>query len=520
MNRTFVPSARGALKIICFTTFVAVCGGAVAGTCESLASLELKDTKIAAAQVVPAGAYMPTKPFFMQMGPSPYASLAAFCRVAGNIAPVPDSNIAFEVWLPLEGWNNKLVAVGNGGYSGEIWFPFMAGPLGAGYVAASTDTGHEGPPLDASFALKHPAQVIDFGYRAVHELAVKAKAITIAFYGSPPRHAYWNGCSTGGRQGLAEAQRFPTDFDGIIAGAPANYMTRLSAKYVVASQVIHNEGGLIPPEKLPMLHHAVLAACDGLDGVKDDVIEDPSRCAFDPASLHCAGDDAPTCLTSAQVVSAQTLYGPLVNPRTRVNLFPGVSLGSELGWGEGIGAMVPQPSTLATGIFEFIVFKKKGWDYLTFDVARDIPISEDAVGATLDDIDPNLAPFFDRGGKLLQYHGWADPGIPAQNSIDYYESVRATLDDPDLDRYYRLFMVPGMGHCAGGAGPDRFDALKALDAWVETRRPPETIIASRMTQDGAVDRTRPLCPYPKVAVYRGSGSTDAAAGFACAEPSR
>jgi len=517
MNRSINHHATFALTVLC-ALIGTVPLRALADTCESLATLQLKDTKITMAQVVAAGAFAAPNAFFMPIAPDTYSALPAFCRVAGTIWPVPDSSIAFEVWLPVEKWNTKLVAVGNGGYSGEIWYPFMAAPLGAGYVAASTDTGHTGSPVDASFALKHPEKVVDFGYRAVHELAIKAKAITVAYYGSPPRHAYWNGCSTGGRQGLTEAQRFPLDFDGIVAGAPANYMTRLSAKYVVASQVIHKEDGLIPAEKLPMLHQAVLAACDALDGVKDDVIENPARCSFDPASLHCTDADAPTCLTSAQVVSAQTLYGPLVNPRTQVTLFPGVSPGSELGWGQGVGAMVAQPSTLATGIFEFIVFKKKGWDYKTFDVARDMLVAEDTAGPLLDAIDPNLTPFFDRGGKLLQYHGWADPGIPAQNSIDYYESVRAAVDDPDLDRYYRLFMVPGMDHCAGGAGPSRFDALKALDAWVETGRPPETIIASRVNKAGEVDRTRPLCPYPKVAMYRGDGSTDDAASFTCAVP--
>ncbi len=494
-------------------------GRAAADNCESLASLTLKDAQVTAAEVVAAGAYVAAKPFFIPM-PPPYAALPAFCRVAGRITPTPDSKIAFEVWLPVAGWNGKLVAVGNGGYSGEIWFPFMAAPLGAGYVAASTDTGHEGSPVDASFALKHPEKVIDFGYRAVHELTVKAKAISVAFYGSPPRRAYWNGCSTGGRQGLTEAQRYPADFDGIIAGAPANYMTRLSAKSVVASQVIHKEpANFIPPEKLQMMNGVVLAACDALDGVKDGVIENPLRCEFDPASLHCVDADQPGCLTSAQVVSAQTLYAPMINPRTRVALFPGVSPGSELGWNGPVGAMTPTPSPLATGIFEFIVFQKKGWDYRTFDVARDLPIAEDTAAA-LDAIDPNLAPFFDRGGKLLQYHGWADPGIPPLNSIDYYESVRAAVVGSDLDRTefdnsYRLFMAPGMDHCGGGAGPDQFDALKALDAWIETGKPPESIIAARV-KDGVVERARPLCPYPKVAMYRGEGSTDDAASFGCA----
>lgn len=514
VNRSNTRSAKIALQVL----GMLVGGNALADTCESLASLELKDTKIITAQVVAAGTFTAPTVFFMPIAPDTYSALPAFCRVAGIISPAPDSSIGFEVWLPVDKWNTKLVAVGNGGYSGEIWYPFMARPLAAGYVAASTDTGHLSSPVDASFALKHPEKVVDFGYRAVHELAIKAKAITVAYYGSPPRHAYWKGCATGGRQGLTEAQRFPADFDGIVAGAPANYMTRLSAKYVVASQVIHTDGGLIPPEKLPMLHRAVLAACDAMDGVKDEVIGDPQRCNFDPASVQCTDADAPTCLTSAQVVSAQTLYGPMVNPRTQVNLFPGISPGSELGWSAGVGAMVAEPSTLATGIFEFIVFKKKGWDYKTFDIVRDMPIAEDTAGPLLDAIDPDLTPFFDRGGKLLQYHGWADPGIPAQNSIDYFESVRAAVDDPDLDRYYRLFMVPGMNHCAGGAGPNEFDALKALDAWVETGRPPETIIASRMSAAGVVDRTRPLCPYPKVALYRGEGSTDDAAGFVCALP--
>jgi feruloyl esterase len=486
------------------------------GPCESLASLDLKETQITVAAVVPAGTFKPTKEFFSPVPPDTYTALPAFCRVAGSISPTPDSHIAFEVWLPIDGWNRKLVAVGNGGYSGEIWFPFMARPLAAGYAAAGTDTGHAGSAVDASFALRHPQKVVDFGFRAVHELALKSKAITVAFYGSPPRRAYWSGCASGGRQGLMEAQRFPTDFDGIVAGAPANYMTRLSARYVVVSQTIRKDGGLIPPEKLPMLHRAVLDACDVIDGVKDDVIENPLRCSFDPASLKCTAGDAPNCLTAAQVASAAAMYRPLINPLTAVRLFPGVSPGSENLWATGVGAMVPQPMPLATGIFEYIVFKKKGWDWTTFDVARDMTKVEVDAGPTLDAIDPNLTAYFDRGGKLLQYHGWSDPGIPPLNSIGYYENVRAALDDPDLDRSYRLFMVPGMGHCAGGDGPNQFDALGALDLWMETGKPPDSIVATHSDADGVVDRTRPLCPYPKVAIYHGDGSTDDAANFTCA----
>ena len=512
--------SRGLRRIVVAMLLVTAGGKACADACESLGGLELKDTKITIAQVVPAGAFTPPSEFFMPVGPQTYSSLPPFCRVAGTIAPSPESSIGFEVWLPVDGWNGKLVAAGNGGYSGEIWFPFMAPPLAAGYVAASTDTGHRGSPVDASFALGHREKAVDFGYRAAHELALKAKAISVAFYGTPPRHAYWSGCSTGGRQGLTEAQRYPGDFDGIVAGAPANYMSRLGAKYVVASQLIHKDpGGLIPAEKLALLHRAVLARCDVLDGVKDDVIEDPARCHFDPASLQCSGEDTTACLTAAQVASAAAAYAPLINPRTQVVLFPGVSAGSELGWSSELGVMVPVPSTLPTGLFEFIVFKKKGWDYRTFDVARDLPAAEDvAAELALDAVDADLTAFFERGGKILQYHGWADPGIPAQSSIEYFERVRATVDDEDFDRYYRLFMVPGMDHCSGGAGPDRFDALKTLDAWVETGKPPDSIIASRIANDGTVARTRPLCPYPKVALYLGVGSSDDAASFTCAVP--
>jgi feruloyl esterase len=489
---------------------------ALAGPCESIGSLVLTNTRITTAQVVPAGGFVAEKPSFMSFGPVSYAALPPFCRVAGRINPVPDSDIAFEVWLPLTDWNGKLVAVGNGGYSGEIWFPSMVEPLGSGYVAAGTDTGHSGSGDDASFALGHPEKVIDFGYRAVHELAVRAKAITIAFYGRAPRHALWNGCSTGGRQGLAEVQRYPEDFDGVIAGAPANYVTRLGAKYIVVTRgILKDPANFIPPDKLTLLHRAVLTACDSQDGVTDGVIENPQRCNFDPASLRCGGDTTVDCLTSAQVASAQSIYSPLTNPRTHEQLFPGVSFGSELGWSDDAGPMLPAPSPIRLGLFKYIVFKNKNWDYRTFDLVRDLPIVEDVAGPTQTAIDPDLTAYFRRGGKLLQYHGWSDYRIPPLSSIDYYENVRATVDDPELDRSYRLFMVPGMAHCAGGAGPDRFDKLKTLDAWVETGKPPDSIIATRM-KDGVAERTRPLCPYPKVAVYRGIGSSDDAASFVCA----
>ncbi len=528
-KRSFI--GEGLVSIGLFACVLAA-GAARAGTCESLATLDLKDTQITVARRVAAGQFT-SKPAQLPMlpqsatshlapaEPSPFASLPAFCRVVGHVAPAPDSNIGFEVWLPMQGWNGKLTAAGNDGYGGEIPLASMASQLAAGYAAAGTDTGHTGGPDDASFALNHPQRVVDFGYRAVHELAAKAKAISVAFYGSPPRRAYWYGCATGGRQGLMAAQRFPTDFDGIVAGGPANYMSRLQARHVVDAQAIDKAPGhLIPPEKLPMLHRAVLDECDASDGVKDAVIEDPLRCRFDPASLRCADADAQNCLTSAQLAGAQMLYRPMINPLTQVWLFPGLSPGSELGWARANSAMRAQPSPLATGFFAFIVFNSKHWDYRKFDITRDMTTAEVEVGDTLDAIDPNLTPYFDHGGKLLQYQGWADPVVPPLNSINYYERVRAVVDDANLDRYYRLFMVPGMGQCGGGTGPNRFDALQALDGWVETGRPPEQIIASRLNGADGVVRTRPLCPYPEIAVYDGGGSVDAADSFSCGAPPR
>jgi feruloyl esterase len=519
MKRAFTRRGRNLCGVLALMIYAS---HSRADACESLALLELSDTTISAAVVVPAGGYTSPKPFSMPIEPSPpYAALPAFCRVAGRVAPVPDSSIGFEVWLPLSDWNGKLVGVGNGGYSGEIWWPSMAAPLAAGYIVAATDTGHEGSAIDARFALGHPERVVDFGYRAVHQLVVKAKAIAVAFYGRPPRHAYWTGCSMGGRQGLVAAQRFPEDFDGIVAGAPANDLIRLNAKRVSVAQLIHKTpGALIAAEKLPLLHRAVLAACDVLDGVNDAVIENPARCYFDPGALRCSGADAADCLTPAQVASAQALYAPLISPSSLLYRFPGVAPGSELGWSDGLGMMVAEPVPSAIGFFEYLVFQKPHWDYRSFDIDRDLKLAEIAVGDVVNAVDPNLAPFFERGGKLLQYHGWADPVIAPQNSIDYFESVRSAVDDEDFDDMYRLFMAPGMGHCAGGAGPDRFDALGALNAWVERGQPPDTIIASRVNATtGEVERTRALCPYPKISVYSGEGGADDAASFRCvAEP--
>jgi len=502
-------------------TFVAIAFALVSATyavasnpCENMAKLVLPNTKIVLAEVVASGAFTPPKPFDLPI-PTGYKELPAFCRVAFEMHPSKDSDIKAEVWMPLAGWNGKFQGIGNGAYSGEIWYPFMSPALAAGYATASTDTGHQGDGLDASFALGHPEKLIDFGYRAVHETTVQAKAIIAAFYGSAPRHSYWNGCSSGGKQGLKEAQQYPLDYDGIVAGAPANYWTHLMAAGVSTAQVEFKDADhVLSKEQTALLHKAAVEACDALDGIKDGVIDDPTRCHFDPQVLACKEHDGPDCLTQSQIVTAKRIYADTTSPRTGTQILPGWELGSEREWGA-----MGKPAAFVSGYFKYVVFKNAEWDYRTLDLDRDVALADNVDGGTINAIDPNLKSFTEHGGKLILYHGWSDGLIPTRNTIHYYNSVVSALGGPEkAQESVRLFLVPGMGHCAGGDGPTMFDAVTALDQWVEQGTPPERIVAAHAKQGGKVDRTRPLCPYPQVAKYRGNGSTDEAANFLCQSP--
>lgn len=490
---------------------------AAAKPCESLASLALPDTTIMLTQDVPAGAFtLPAKPGINPMaaleGVAP-KDLPAFCRVAIRLKPSSDSDIKVEVWMPAAGWNGKFMAVGNGGWAGTISYQLMAEPLSRGYATASTDTGHEGDTGGGRFAQGHPEKVTDFAYRAVHEMTVKAKAVIAAYYGQNPKRSYWNGCSTGGKQGLKEAQRFPEDFDGIVAGAPANHWVHLSASSLWFSQaVLATEASFIPASKFPVIHRAALAACDARDGVKDGVIGNPQRCTFDPQEIECTGVDGPDCLTAAQVVAARKIYGPITNPRTKALIFPGLLPGSELGWAVVAG---PQAVPIAADYFKYVVFKNPDWDFQTFDFDKDLALADRTDDGLIAATDPNLREFFGHGGKLLQYHGWSDPLISPVNSVNYYSSVMDAMGAAAVKDSYRLFMMPGMNHCSGGDGPDHFDSIEVIEQWVEQGKAPEQIIASHL-RDGKVDRTRPLCPYPQVAAYTGTGSTDDSKNFVCA----
>ena len=492
---------------------------AESAACERLtASLKLSNTTMTSAQPVAAGQFVPpAAPAGRGGGPGAaqaFADLPAFCRVAATIKPSTDSDIKAEIWMPLSGWNGKFEQVGNGGWAGTIQYGPLAAALRRGYAAASTDTGHVGG--SASFALGHPDKLIDFGYRAVHETAVQGKATIAAFYGNAPRLSYFNGCSNGGRQGFQEAQRYPQDFDGIIAGAPAYTWTDMSLKLVsVAQATLNDPASMIPPSKYPVLHQAVLEACDALDGVKDGLINDPTRCHFDPNVTECKGADGPSCLTTAQVEAAKRIYGALKDPKTGKEISPGLEPGSELLWaGQAAG---PKPFGVSDDLFKYVVFQDPNWDFRTLDLAKHVELARKIDGGTLSATSPNLKEFVGRGGKFLIYHGWADQIVTSRTSVDYYKNVVSTLGKSQADSSVRLFMVPGMAHCGGGEGPNTFDMLTPLEQWRENGTVPAQIIASHMT-DGKVDRTRPLCPYPQLAQYKGSGSADQAENFACKAP--
>jgi feruloyl esterase len=486
-----------------------------AATCESLATLSLPDTTITLAKAEPAGKFTPPKPGNLP-GP-PLDNLPAFCRVAAAIKPTKDSDIKFELWMPASGWNGKFMGLGNGGWAGEIWYSEIGDALRRGYAAASTDTGHEGNGGDASFALGHPEKVIDFGYRAVHEMTVKARAIIAGFYGNSLKHSYWNGCSTGGKQGLTEAQRFPHDYDGIIAGAPANFFTHLIVSGIwIAEATRENPVGYVPKEKLPLLHKAVVDACDTLDGVKDGLLENPKRCHFDPKALLCKGADGPDCLTASQVEAARKIYAGPKNPRTAEQIFPGLEPGSENGWVFFAGGREPP---IVASHFKYLVFKNPNWDFHTLNFDSDVALADKLDNGIITATNPNLKEFFAQGGKLLLYHGWNDGGIAPQNTINYYNSVADALGGSGkVQDSIRLFMAPGMDHCYGGDGPFDFDAIGALEQWAEEGKAPDRIVAAHLPKGPASakpDRTRPLCPYPQVAKYNGSGGTDDAANFVC-----
>ncbi len=473
-------------------------------------------------------------------GDSSTRNLPSFCRVQGVLKPTTDSYIRFEVWLPVRNWNGRFEQVGNGGFAGRIRYKFMVPELKRGFAVASTDDGHTNGP-NQSWAMGHPERIIDYGYRAVHDTSGAAKSIIRSYYNRGIAYSYFNGCSDGGREALMEAQRFPEDFNGIIAGDPANFWTHLMAAFVWNEQaLLKSSDSYIPTSKLPLIQKAALASCDAVDGVRDGVLEDPRKCHFHPALLQCKRADQADCLTGPQVVALRKIYAGAVNPRTNKQIFPGYEPGAEavgLNWPLWITGKLPNGGaqfTVGNQFFADFVFDNPQWNFRTFNFDSDVRTTDAKFASILNATNPDLRKFKAHGGKLIQYHGWADAAISPLDSVNYRNRlVHAMGGVKNTQSFYRLYMVPGMSHCYGGPGPTNFggilqeqpqytdakhDVVDALMQWVERGIAPGEIVATKFKNNDPEEpaiETRPLCPYPEEAKWSGQGSTNSAANFVC-----
>lgn len=497
-------------------------------SCESLTGLKLKDTTITSATSVPAAPFkLPPIPGF----PGETPDLPAFCRVLGSIKPTADSDIRFEVWLPAANWNGRFLQMGNAGFAGMILPHFLTRPLSQGYATAATDNGHQG--VGTAWAIGHPEKVVDFAYRAVHLTSETSKEIIKAFYAKEQKYSYFSGCSEGGREGLMEAQRYPEDFDGIISGNPGHVWNHLFFSGIWNNRAFQSDAAsYVSPAKFALVEKAAVETCDAKDGVKDGIISDPLNCNFDAAVLLCKNGDAEDCLTQPQITALKKIYsGPknLKGERINFGLEPGVE---SLLSGFSPAPSAPKVPGLADFFFSGMVYENPKWDVNTLNFDESVTFTDNKL-PFINATNPDLKQFKARGGKLLHYHGWRDQGVPPMTSVDYYESVMASLKGlKNTQNFYRLFMPPGMNHCFGGPGPNSFgnvlappppagddnDILKVLEKWVEKGIAPNKIIATKYADDEAkkgVAMTRPLCPYPQQARWTGKGSPNDAANFVC-----
>jgi feruloyl esterase len=487
--------------------------------CADLKSAGIPKTVVAVAEAVAPGQFR--SPARVTFGPpADYSRLPAFCRVAGTIRATAESDIRFELWLP-ENWNGKFMQTGNGGAAGAIVHDSLIDPLLRGYAVANTDTGHQGAGGDFAWAAGNPQRLVDYQYRAVHELTVVGKALTAARYGRQADKSYWLGCSTGGRQGLKEAQRYPEDYDGIVAGAPASNWSALMSLSILIQRNIGPNG--LAVDKLGMLKEAAIAACDADDGVTDRVIANPGTCDFDPAALQCAAGATGQCLSPGEVAAAQRIYAGVVDGRGQV-VMPGTGPGSEPLW-----AVYASPQfSIGTNYFRNVVVNDASWDPATFDVDRDLARAEAVDNGAAKAMDADLSEFVGRGGKLITYHGTTDGLIPYGNSVSYHDSVVEELGERRADNSVKLYLVPGMDHCSGGEGAFAVDWLTPLERWVENGEEPGALHAEHPAAargpPGAAPAppsrpfARPVCPYPEIPRYRGTGDVTDAASFECVAP--
>jgi feruloyl esterase len=551
MHRPCLVGAAAALFAL-----VAIAGTpAMATPCTNLQSLGLEHTTITSATDNTSGVF------------GTITGLPAFCRVTATLTPASDSAIQIELWLPETTWNGRFLGTGGGGFQGIINYTELAGGLQAGFAVINTDlgtgvsgcnplfcgsNGNMGNPLAAAFGdpanpstglFGHPERIKDFGYRAIHLMTVRGKEIAHAFYQQRARKAYFFGCSTGGQNALMEAQRFPDDYDGILAGAAAFNRTHLHMAGLSVWQDTHaSPGRFIQPGQMTLINKAVLAQCVGQDGgaSTDQFLTDPRDCHFDPKVLQCTGGNVPpACLTADQVTTIQKYYAGTIDPVNGQIINPGAERGNEtdnvLALGLAFAEQLPEPAF--DGLFYWVFGAGFGYpasahNFANFDFHHDVDTVDDQLASVLNADSADLSEFREHGGKLIMYHGWADPLIPSQSSINYFNALVADGRDgfehasfergrnaalERTQKYARLFMVPGMYHCSGGPGLNAFDALTPLVTWVEQGVAPDTIIAAKFVNDTppAVQMTRPLCVFPKVAKYNGSGSTSIAANFTC-----
>lgn len=531
-----MPSSA-AVKIWCFALLA--CSGcataAAQSTCETLINLHLEGAKVLSAAMQPPSDIPATSTRLA-------AHAAEHCEVKGVATPTGDSVINFTLWLPPRpAWNGKYLQKGSGGWGGEAYSYALITPLNRGFASAVTDDGHAGDGT-ARFVVGHPEKLIDFGYRAIHETSRQSRVILGAFYGSAQKKAYFVGCSDGGREALMQAQRYPEDFDGLVAGAPANNWTHQIAGFVWDEKAMLAGGAnILTTSKLSLLQAAAIESCDAKDGVRDGIIDDPRNCAFDPQTLVCKAGDADDCLTAAQVAAVKKIYSGPKDPVTGQAINPGFEPGMEAHpstWKHWL--LESAQSKFGNSNFADAVYEGGRWDWRSGNLHEDVTLADQKEAPYVNATNPDLRTFRAHGGKLIVYHGWGDAAVAPRNSIDYYNRVReflATYPDArskggraSLDDFYRLFMVPGMSHCWDGVGPDSFgneevpapglnedaahDVVMALDRWVEDGAAPERIVATKLPQM----MTRPLCAYPKVARYQGKGSTNDAENFHCVMP--
>ena len=530
-------------------------------TCSNLKNtFSMPNTTITSAQTIAAETFIPANPRLngLETPTPPVTGVPTFCRVIATSAPTSDSKIGIEVWMPTSGWNGKLESIANHELGGIFYYGDMGTELKKNFAVASTDTGHT-ETADTSWAVGHPEKIVDYAWRAAHEMTVTAKALIAAYYGANPRFSYYNGCSTGGRMTLKEAQKFPDDYDGILSGSGFHYWTHENIAGMWKVQVMLKDGvngaSYLPPDKYQLVVDAAMTQCKSLKQVPTDgFLDNPSRCDWNPKTLVCkAGQDPNTCITAAQAESLEKIYSPLRNPRTKEEIYPGATRISVPNWAQSAARQAASPTTQTPNgpprSLQSIIANKLDWSWRTFNFDSDVALADksDADGPQIDAINPDLSKFQKHGGKIIEYQGWLDSNL-APYSVEHYENVLETIGKYDRDDnngevlektqdFYRLFVVPGMGHCRGGPGPNSFgaethpavpmdpqhDAVSALEQWVEHGVAPMQIIATKYVKDDpkqGIAMQRPLCPYPQEAHYKGTGSTADAANFVCVNETR